>query len=894
MRRATFIAVMMLLLALPVVAQQRTGTVEGTVNDQQGSSLPGATVTLAGPNMMGQRVAVTDEGGRFRFVLVPPGDYSLDVALSGFQTVTKEDVPVGLGQTAILEFTLPTGKFEEVLLVTADQVLIDTTSSKVGANITAELVATMPNDRQYQMVMAVLPGAIEANNPYMHGAAGSDNMYLVDGADSSDPMTRTWSAAMNFDNLQEIQVITGGANAEYGKGTGAVVNLVTKSGSNEFHGILRYTHSDEAWNEELRDDRYFFSDATKYTSEQRPSANLGGPILKDALWFFASYEGRAKTKYYARFETPADALSRTYRSGNTDYEGHYYTGKLTLQPSPEHTVVAAYMEDPIDIPELYAYIAYQNRAPEADNFREQGGWNAIASWTGVISPNAFIDAKYNVKRNALNNLPLGSGPTYYTPVNGGLYWGNSTSDYRTDRDHDIYSASYNHFIDTATGGHELKGGIEYADIQLNYYSESYPGGELVAYKNDAVTPDYRYVYIQRRGWIPTSNEVWTAFVQDSWRVTADLTFNVGLRFESAKDKSNTGEAIIDWGWGDRIQPRLGFAYNIGGNSLHGSVGRFHDSVYTTMSRTFSPVPDLIYDYYLWSVSANDWVLNRRFTVGASAASRDSIESPYMDEATLGFDGKLSATMAWGVNGVYREWKKGIEDNDGEAFGANPAADGNYHYQNIDKQREYKGIELTLKKMLGAGKFQFLSSYTYSETEGYWDDTDANATYRDSPYTSHNYWGPVSYDYNHLVKFNGSYFLPWGFLVGSNFTYMSGPPYTTTAQVRTSASSPWPNRNFSNYFLEPRGSNRLPDIWRMDLRLEWSHRFGPISAGLFADVFNLTDNQEPVAIDAYVGRVTLVDNEPGAAYTVTLPNANYGNYTQWQAPRSYFVGAKIEF
>jgi outer membrane receptor for ferrienterochelin and colicin len=888
------VAVLAMTMAMPLAGQQRSGSVEGVVHDQQGGALPGATVTLVGESIMGQRVAVTDEQGRFRIVLVPPGKYSIEAALPGFQSMKKDDVPVGLGQVAKLEFTLPTGKFEEAVQVVADQVLIDPTSSKVGGNITAELVATMPNDRQYQMVMAVLPGAIEANNPYMHGAAGADNMYLVDGADSSDPMTRTWSSAMNFDNLQEIQVITGGAAAEYGKGTGAVVNLVTKSGSNEFHGILRYTHSDEEWNEELRGDRYYFSDATKYTSEQRPSANLGGPILRDRLWFFASYEGRAKTKYYARFETPEDAVSRTYQSGNTDYEGHYYTGKLTLQPSPEHTIFATYMEDPIDIPELYAYLAYQNRAPEADNFREQGGWNALASWTGVLSPNSFVDAKYNVKRNVLNNLPIGSGFTYYTPANGGLYWGNATSDYRTDREHDIYAATYNHFFDTGGGGHEVKVGVEYADIGLNYYSESYPGGELIAYRNDAVTPDYRYVYRQRRGWIPSSNETWTVFVQDSWRVTPDLTVNLGLRFENSKDKNNLGDTIIDWGWSDRIQPRLGFAYNISGNSLHGSYGRFHDTVYTTISRTFSPVPDLIYDYYLWSASAGAWVFNRTFTVGASAASRDDIESPYMDEATLGFDAKLSSSMAWGVNAVYRVWKKGIEDNDGEAFGSNPAADGNYHYQNLGKFREYKGIELTLKKMLSGGKFQFLSSYTYSEAEGYWDDTDANATYRDNPYSFYNYWGPVSYDYNHVVKFNGSYFLPLGFLVGGNLSYLSGPPYSTTAQVRTSASSPWPSRNFSNYYLEPRGSNRLPDIWRMDLRFEWSHKFGPISAGLFADVFNVTDNQEAVAIDAYVGRVTLAGDEPGAAYTVTLPNANYGNYTQWQAPRSYFVGAKIEF
>lgn len=893
MRKFALVLVV-LLFAVGVSAQVRYGSIEGTVKDDGGQALPGVTVTLSGEAMMGQRVAVGDENGRFRFSLVPPGTYSVEAALVGFQTVMQESVPVALGQTAILDITLASGTFAETLQVTAEQVLVDTTSSNVGGNITGEFIASLANDRQYQTVMAILPGAIDANNPLMHGASGADNMYLIDGADSSDPMTRTWSSAMNFDNIDEIQVVTAGANAEYGKGTGAVVNLVTKSGSNEFHGTLRYTYSDEDINEELKGDRYYFSDATKYASEKRPSANLGGPILKDRLWFFTSYEERAKTKAIARYESPDDALAGSYVQGETPYEGHYFSGKLTWQLNPENTLFGNYMEDPIEIPDLYAYLAYQNRAPEADNLRFQGGWNATFDWTSVLTSEIYINLKYNMKRNELNNEPNVVAPTYYTPANGGLYWNGSTSEYRTDRNHDIYALTYNHFLATAAGGHELKAGLEYAEIGLNYYSESYPGNELTAYRNDAVTPDYRYLYIQRRGWIPTSNENWSLFLQDSWRITTNLTLNLGLRVETLQELNNQGDAIIDWGVSDRVQPRIGFAYNMNGSNLHGSVGRFHDTVGNYVSRTFSPTQDYIYDYYVWSAAANDWVFNRRFTIGASKATRDDLKSPYMDEATLGYQGKISDTMAWGVDVVWREWRDGVEDNDGEAFGSNPAADGNYHFQNLDKFKEYKGIELTLRKMLAQGKFQFLGSYTYSETEGYWDDADYATSYADNPYNFYNRWGPVTYDYNNVFKFTGSYFLPWGFIAGANLIYLTGNPYTTTATVRTSASSAWPNRNFGGYYVEPKGSARLPDTWRLDLRVEKDFKVGPVVFGLFVDVFNVTDNQEAVAINSDLGRITLQNNEVGADYTVTLPNAQYGKYTQWQAPRSYFFGAKFEF
>lgn len=896
-KRFVLVLTMVLLIATAATAQQRTGSVEGRVLDEQGEALPGATISLAGPNMMGERMAVTDASGAFRFALVPPGEYTVGAALDGFQAVARSGVPVSLGHVTTLEFTLSLGEFAEVVQVTADQVLIDVTSSSVGQNLTGEFFKNLANDRQYQTAMVLMPGAVDANNPQMSGASGSDNMYLVDGADTTDPLTRTWASAMNFDNLQEIQVVTGGAPAEYGRGTGAVVNLITKSGSNEFHGVARFTYSDTDLNADMKEGVHYFSEPTEYLDEKRPGFNLGGPIIQDTLWFFTSYEKRDKQKPTAYYANESDSLNRVYTFGSTSYTGRYITGKLTYQPTPDHTFFVSYSEDPIDIPYSYQYSGYQSRAPEADGLKDQGGKNAVIDWTGVLSSTAYVNLKYNLKRDSLNFTPYNDdGPTYY---NGLVYWGAAPWDYHTNREHDIYSLTGGFFLDGGRGTHELKAGIENAELRLDKYDESYAGDSYVRYRTATQTPWYRIDIRQRSGWKKTEVSIWTAYVQDSWRISDDLTLNLGLRLEQLKDKTGQGDAVLDWGWTERVQPRLGFAYNLDGNILRASVGRYHDTVSNYWSSSFTETPHLIYDLAYWDSSAGDWGEPTRYDIGAARSTRDpDPASPYMDEITAGYEAKISPTMAWGVQGVYRVWRDGLEDDDGQYFADypdNPPNDGNYHYTNVDgKAREYQGLSLTLRKLLGADRLQFLASYTYSKTKSIWNDGDQAGVYADNPYNYYNYWGYTSYDHRHVVKFNGSYFLPWDFVVGANFIYMTGAPWTTYATVETSAAGQWGHDQFGGYYVSKHGAHRLPDTWTADLRFEKNFKVGPVTAGIYVDAFNVFNNQQPVAADGELGTITLLGDEPGAAYTVEDANPYYSTTTRWQAPRSYFFGVKLEF
>ncbi|MFN3413648.1 MAG: carboxypeptidase regulatory-like domain-containing protein, partial [Thermoanaerobaculum sp.] len=237
MRRLTYLLLAFVLLAAPALAQQQYGSIAGTVVDNQQQPLPGVTVTLSGPAMQGTRVAVTDTQGRFRFVPVPPGkDYTLKFELSGFNTLEQTGIVVNLGKETPIVAEMSLSQFAEAITVTAEKIVVDTSKSTVDTTVDWTLVDTLVTNRNFQTMMQMAPGVKAGNNPYVHGNSNDSNSYLIDGVETTDPRTNTWGTAINWDTIQEAQVQTAAFAAEYGRATGGIVNLLTKSGTNSFRG----------------------------------------------------------------------------------------------------------------------------------------------------------------------------------------------------------------------------------------------------------------------------------------------------------------------------------------------------------------------------------------------------------------------------------------------------------------------------------------------------------------------------------------------------------------------------------------------------------------------------------------------------------------------------------
>ena len=301
-RRAVYALACVLALAMPGFAQGTTGTITGTVVDSQGLALPGATVTVTGPQ--GSRSASTDAGGAFRVPFVVPDSYVVKAELQGFKTTEQKNVVVRLGQTVELPaLRMEIGGVAETVEVLSTSPLIDSTSTTIGGVIDADLLKQVPVGRRMSDTLYIVPGVSDGGgtgraNPSVAGASGLENQYVVDGVN----ITNTGYGALgsysivfgslgngvNFDFIKEIQVKTGGYEAEYGQSTGGVVNVITKSGTNLFRGtgfVLLPSRGargqvDASQNRQWNGERDGFRDLRRGRRSRWPSDERQGVLLR--------------------------------------------------------------------------------------------------------------------------------------------------------------------------------------------------------------------------------------------------------------------------------------------------------------------------------------------------------------------------------------------------------------------------------------------------------------------------------------------------------------------------------------------------------------------------------------------------------------------------------------
>jgi len=246
------VAGLLLFVAASVgAAQETTGTVTGRVMDAQNLPIPGATVTVTGPQ--GSKTAVSDADGRYAVPFLTPGTYAVKAELQGFRSFERTGIAVPLGQSVAVPVTLTMGALSEVVQVTAAPPIIDATSTTSGASISSELLQRIPVGRTFSDTLYLAPGvstggSVGAANPSIAGGSGLDNQYVIDGVNVTNQgygaigsysiVFGSLGNATPFDFLQEVQVKTGGYDAEFGQATGGLVNVVTKSGTNQVKGTV--------------------------------------------------------------------------------------------------------------------------------------------------------------------------------------------------------------------------------------------------------------------------------------------------------------------------------------------------------------------------------------------------------------------------------------------------------------------------------------------------------------------------------------------------------------------------------------------------------------------------------------------------------------------------------
>jgi outer membrane receptor protein involved in Fe transport len=905
-------AVLFIQFAITAQADLLTGDIRGTIQIENGDPIAGVTITVTSPALMGNKSELTDSNGSFRFLKLPPGTYDLTVNADGFMTRQISGIVVHLGQTTDLQkVQLVVTKLAETVTVEADPETIDITSTTVGKNIPDEDFNTLPVGRSYQTIATLTPGVTLdtaeydpgrlRNTPSILGSSAPENAYYVDGMATTDSLWGLNGTQLTFNFIDEIQVLAAGYEAEYGRATGGIINVTTKSGGNEFHGSA-YTYfntygmsSDglclgiRGSAQECTGKKYFDS-----------GADVGGSIIKDKLWYFLAYnpafEDSTSTDFFGQ-----ELLTST----RTDH----YTAKVNWNISVDHHLNLSFFGDPSTFEGPSTFISSTNGSPESYMLRDlRGSNNLVFKYSGIThSSNLLFDLIVGYRNQRFSFDPL-QGST--SDPHDYFYWSDPQAhgdpdplhingyedgglayvlDYPSNRSSVDFKTTY------VLPNHDLKAGIQF-DRSYTDSFEKYSGSLRRRYYDDFYTLDQLSV----GGQGTTVNT--SFFVQDSWQVNPRLNIHAGVRFDTQDVKGDYGElklgSLTDFtdGW----SPRLGFAYDIKGNGdsrVFGSFGHFYESIPIYINTTIFGRALASFAYGAYGAdnlpfTSDDPALEYGFSLDTSQAPiqiQPDLKGQYLREFVLGYETKLTPNYTVGINGIYRSVHRVIEDMYAGGVTYVLASPGKGVVSDFpEAKRIYRGLEFTFSGRVRE-KFNFYGSYVYSSLlgnyEGFFVTTfpqvAANMSVQfDFVETTVNGYGRLYDDRPHRAKAYGSYNFDFGLTVGSIFSLQSGRP--------THALAPFPAYGDSFIFTQPRGSlGRTPTTWKWDLHLEQRiGKFEKVLPIILVDVFNVTNQNDIVDVDD--NRFTQEFNEQG------IQNPYWQTAKRYQSPRFVRLGFKASW
>src|SRR5947209_17413578 len=380
----SLLALCLALFTFSAMAQTvTTGSIEGTVTDPQGGAVPNATVTVSGTNLIRAQTTQTNDQGYYEVLNLPPGRYTVSVgAVKGFAETKKENVEVNLSKTSTADIQVNIGNVGGTVTITDTAgAAVDVSANTTGSNVSNEQFSNFPTQRTVQGLYSIAPtvsrsGLRDASgrdrDPSVGGSSGPENNYILDGVNTSDPAFGGSGANLPFEFVQEVEIKTGAYGAEYGKATGGIFNVVTKSGGNEFHGDIFGYGTTKGLVRGVKNFPFTGAAANGF-SEVDLGGDIGGPIKKDKLWFFGAFNPQRRTNFYLTqtFHTPAQNKVTI----------PFYAGKLTWALNSKNTLTGSTFGDFTKVDGFLATGALSNASGYGSNMNaflgtpETGGHN---------------------------------------------------------------------------------------------------------------------------------------------------------------------------------------------------------------------------------------------------------------------------------------------------------------------------------------------------------------------------------------------------------------------------------------------------------------------------------------------------------------------------------------
>jgi hypothetical protein len=906
-------------LYLPLSSQSIvTGAIEGKVVSDTGEALPNVKIVLSSDILIQREIeTLTNERGIYRFPALQPGTYSIRATLEGFAPIEQRAVRVTLGKTLKANLTLQVGTLAEEIEVIAQAPLIDVKDSATAVtDLPEELLTNIPNRQNWQSIVNLAPGVVSDS---AYGAPIQTGIsYQIDGVNVSDPGEGAKWVRLDYNAVEEVSVSGIGAPAEYGEYSGVIFNTVTKSGTNRFEGYVELLFQGRGWTSS-----HEAAEAAGITYQERQeigaSFNLSGPIIKDKLTFFISGAWNNSRAYYAEFKDWGTVYPETY--------SNWYTpkifAKLSWQASGNTRIHLFTQYDDQRSPASMGGWGVRdgaNAEVEAPNFILNG--DLIHSF----SDKTFLEAKFAYYNGKWQVTPVKGREPGIVDVWNWVYYGNHIYRPHDKKERLQIKTSVSHHADDFLGTHDLKAGVEhqrghflYGDDTVAYYTYyfGYPGYEYT------VVGSWGY---EHEGYVRTTG----VFVQDNWSVTDRLTINPGLRytFYSGKVETSTEKVKTKPTWA----PRIGLTYDFLGDgslALKAHWGRYYDNLYIrgfkTLSKdNFASFGAYIFDMDLWQstfdynnpdiadADPDSYSLWWYDPGGGTNVTVDpDLKQPFMDQWTVGLEYELFRDTSIGITYIDRHhkdlqgqipvgavWSPEVIENplggtitaytrdaiENEWLITNPSAS---RHENIlvEPYRKYKGLEFFLNKRF-SDNWMLMLSYVYGNATGSVDNNSTRlaagaevnsgwAKFYHSPNTQINSDGHLTFDPTHMFKAQGTVVLPFDINFSANFSIISGNRWTRTIKPDRRKYS-MPSAANLNIFLEERGAQRYPAKYNLDLRLEKTFIFDRFRFGIYADAFNVFND------DAVTSWLTWYD----------LPV--YQKPTGIRAPRDFKIGLRFWF
>jgi hypothetical protein len=831
---------MALFAAIPAFAQSPTGTISGHIVDATGLALPGVTVTLASPQLQGVRATTSSGNGDYVFPMLPPGTYSVTFELSGFQGRTRS-VDVAAMQAVPVNATLAIAAVKTTVEVVGHASGSLATPAQGSTTFKQELIASLPNNRTLDASLLLAPSVHPSGPRRAFSTAGStsfENLFLVNGVVVNENLGGQALPLYIEDAIQETTISTSGISAEYGRFGGAVVNVVTKSGGNLFGGSFRDTLYNDNWRTLTPYERQ--TNATK-TDKVVPTYEFtfGGPVVKDRLWFFTA----------GRFQNQQQSLAT--KTTNVSYvrgdDTKRYEGKATYSPASGQTLKGSFSK----ITELVTNDTQFNVMDANSLYNDRIPQDLLSlAYTGVVRPNLFVEAQYSSRHFRFVNV--GSPTTDL--INGTLLVDNQRGGQRywaptfcgacdaEKRDNDDLFVKGSYFLSAkGTGSHDMVFGYDTfndkrfvnnhqsgSDYRILGTTSIVQGTSIspVFLGNDTTTIQYNPILVSSQG---TNFREHSLFYNDTWRPTARLGVNLGIRWDKNHGVNGAGQLVST---SATFSPRAGVVWDPKGDgvlAVSASFGKYAASLANSVadsSSTGGQVATYRWFYQGPSINASsagtlvdsaaaikqvfDWFsanggLNRpplsASVPGVSTKIAGSLESPSVLEYAGGVSRQLGRRAALRVDGTYRTYRNfyasvvdmttgRVTDQFGKAFDLSLV-------QNTDAvQRKYAGVATSFTyrgTKLNAG-----ASYTLSHAWGNFDGEASNGSgpsttsalaypeYKDPAWN--NPQGDLAVDQRHRMNAWATYAVPFltGFSVSGLQSVASGVPYGAAGSVNAAA------------------------------------------------------------------------------------------------------------